>query len=359
MRAFNTVFFKELLIFLRSAGLVAIVLYAFIVDVYVTGEGIEIKPKNVSVGYVNFSDSILPEKILSHLHQPEFQEPRLFTSQKELSDAIFNKEILVGIVFQSDFEKNLLKDGKTQLDILLDSTAASQSYITLYYLQNIVMDMIPFKSNLELKLHKLFNQNADTHMYMSFTDFISMLTLIGVILSASVFVKEKEEGTWDIMLLMPVDSKIIILAKAFSQVFIVICGSILSMGFVVLTIFNTPFNGSFLDFFMLTLLYSLTLAGIGLFIAAVAKDIMQVAQLSMLIMMPLIFLSGTWTPIYSMHPLLQKLSLISPLRYYVEGSESVVFRGTATVDLLQYYIPLAIIGTALFLFGFKKIGRLF
>ncbi len=359
MRIFGTVFFKELLIFLRSIGLVAVVLYSFTIDVYIAGEGIEVKPKNVSVGYVDYSNSILPQKILSHLHPPEFKKPKPFTSQKELSQAIFNKEILVGLVFESDFEKSLLTDGKTKLNILLDSTAAAQSYITLYYLQNIVMRFVPQKEGFELKTHKLFNQNADTHMFISFSEFISVLTLIGVILSAAVFVKEKEEGTWDIMLLMPVDSKIIILAKAFSQVFIIICASILSMGYVVLTIFNTPFNGSFLDFFMLTLLYSLTLAGIGLFIASVSKDIMQVAQISILIMMPLIFLSGAWTPIYSMHPLLQKLSLLSPLRYYIEGSESVVFRGTATVDLLQYYIPLAIIGTALFIFGFKKIGRLF
>ena len=110
---------------------------------------------------------------------------------------------------------------------------------------------------------------------------------------------------------------------------------------------------------LLSLLYSLTLAGIGLFIAAASQTIMQVAQLSMLIMLPLIFLSGAWTPIYSMPPFLQKLSLISPLRYYIEGSESIFFRGTGWEDLWSYFVGVTILGIITFWYGYKKIGKLF
>ncbi|EDP73821.1 ABC transporter permease, partial [Hydrogenivirga sp. 128-5-R1-1] len=139
MKAFFTVFMKEILTFFRSWGLVLVILYSFTLDVYIAGKGFEVKPRNVSVGYVDYSDGVISKKILNHLHRPEFQEPKRFNSQEELSKAIFNKEITVGLVFDSDSEKNLLKNGKAKVNVLLDSTAAAQAFLTLSYIQNIVL----------------------------------------------------------------------------------------------------------------------------------------------------------------------------------------------------------------------------
>ena len=359
MRTLIVVIGKELLVFLRSAGLMVALLYSFTADIYIAGAGIQIKPRNVKVGYVDNTAGGLSLKILSHLHKPEFLPPRRFNSQRHLSNAIFNKEILVGIIFDQDFEKNYREGKSSQLNILLDSTAASQAFTTLVYLQNILSDFSKITLPLEIKSHKLFNQNADNQSFMALTEMLSVITLLTVILTAVVFVKEKEDGTWDIMLLMPVNPKIIILAKSLSQVLIVMGGVILSLGFVILNAFDTPLNGSFWAFMLLTFLYSLSSAGIGLFVAAVSKNVMQVAQLSIIIMMPLIFLSGAWTPIYAMHPVMQWLSILSPLRYYIEGSESIFYRGTDFMDLWQYFSGVLILGITLYWYGFRKIGRLF
>ncbi len=359
MKSFFTVFSKEIISFMRSIPLVAVILYSFTADIYIAGAGMQIKPRNVVIGYVDNSGGGLSQKILSHFHQPEFVTPKPYLSQKALSRAIFNKEVLVGLIFNSDFEKKYKKHEDTQLDVLIDATAASQSLTTLAYLHNIILDFEKVDIPLKLQSHKLFNQNADNHSFMALTELLSMITLLSVILTAIVFVKEKEDGTWDLMLLMPVNPKIIILAKSASQVFIVTAGVVLALGFVILTTFNTPLNGSFWSFMLLTLLYGFSSAGIGLFVAAISKDVMQVAQLSIVIMMPLIFLSGAWTPIYAMSPVFQKLSLISPLRYYIEGSESIFYRGTAFVDLLPYFGGVTLLGVLLYWYGFRKIGRLF
>jgi len=359
MKTFFVVFTKEIFSFMHSFMLVLVVLYSFTIDVYIAGSGIQLKPKNVVVGYVDNSGSGISEKILSHLHKPEFLPPKAFLSQKALSDAIFNKEVIVGIIFDSDFEKSYREGKNTTLNLLLDSTAASQSLTTLSYLQNIILSFEKLNIPIQIKSHKLFNQNADNHTFMGLSELLSVVTMLAIILTAIVFVKEKEDGTWDIMLLMPVDPKIIILAKSFSQVFIVMVGVVLSLGFVTFGAFDTPMNGSFWTFILLTFLYALSTAGIGLFVAAVSKSIMQVAQLSIIIIMPLIFLSGSWTPIYAMHPFFQYLSLISPLRYYIEGSESLFYRGTSFVDMLPYLSGVAIIGLIVYWLGFRKIGKLF
>jgi len=359
MRIFSIIVSKELLSFLRSVMLVLVVLYSFTVDVYIAGEGIQLKPRNVVVGYVDKTGGGLSQKILSRLHKPEFKTPVPYTSQKALSKAIFNKEAMVGMIFDADFEKNF-RSGKTaQLNLLLDATSASQSLTTFTYIQNIIFDFQSMNLPLELKTHKLFNENADNHSFMALTELLSVITLLVVILTAIVFVKEKEDGTWDIMLLMPIDPKITILAKTFSQVIIVMVGTVLAVGFVLFGAFDVPMNGSFWAFMLLTFFYSFSSAGIGLFVAAVSKDVMQVAQLAIIIMMPLIFLSGAWTPVYAMHPVFQKLSLFSPLRYYIEGTESIFFRGTEFVDLWPYFSGVLVLGILLYWYGFQKIGKLF
>ncbi len=96
-----------------------------------------------------------------------------------------------------------------------------------------------------------------------------------------------------------------------------------------------------------------------LLILTISTTVIQIAQLTILIVMPIIFLSGAWTPVYAMHPVLEKLSLISPLRYYIEGSESIFFRGSSFVDLLPYFSGVLILGIFLYWFGFRKIGKLF
>ena len=359
MKAFFTVFMKEILTFFRSWGLVLVILYSFTLDVYIAGKGFEVKPRNVSVGYVDYSDGIISQKILTHLHKPEFQEPKRFNSQEELSKAIFNKEITVGLVFDSDFEKNLLKNKKTQVNVLLDSTAAAQAFLTLSYIQNIVLRFSYLNFPVDIKIHKLFNQNADTEKFLAFSEFLSVITLMGVILSAVVFVREKERGTWDLMLLMPVNSKIIILAKSISQIVIILLNTIICVGLILFAVFDIPINGNFFSFILLTFIFLFSITGIGLFIASIATDMFKVAQMSVIIMMPMIFLSGAWTPIYSMHPIIQYLSYLSPLRYYIEGSISIFFRGIPSIDLIPYFITLSILSFGLYIFGFRKIGRLF
>ncbi|WP_201352906.1 ABC transporter permease [Hydrogenimonas urashimensis] len=359
MRLFLTLVMKEIIAFFRSWGLVAVVLYSFTLDIYIAGKGIEMQAKNVSVGYVDDTGGGISMKILSRLHAPEFQKPVRFLSQKALYDAIRNREIMVGLLFDHDFETSYEKTGRTQLNLLLDAISATQSFQALQYLQNIVLDFSNLRVPIELKIHRLFNPNARTDWFMAVAEMLSVTTLLGVILTAAVFVREKENGTWDIMLLMPIDPKLIILAKSFSQVIILMFGVVIATGIVLFGAFDVPVNQSLWAFFLLSFFYAFTSAGIGLFVAAVSRSMLQVAQLAILIMMPLIFLSGAWTPIHAMHPLLQDLSLLSPLRYYIEGSESIFFRGTEFVDLWPYFAGVIILGAILYLYGFRKIGKLF
>ena len=359
MKSFKAIFLKEILLFLRNVGLVFFIMYAFTLEVYTAGNGIKVKPKHVSIGYVNYSGEKLPAEILSHFHYPEFEQPKMFLSEKELKKAIFDKKIMVGLIFDSDFTKNFYKNRHTTLNVLVDATASAQAQVTLIYLNQILLKLSNEKFPLEFRIHKLFNQNSNSPWFMGLTELINVVTMLILILVSIVFVKEKEAGTWDIMLLMPVDGRIIILAKVVSQIVVLMVGVFISVGIVIFGVFNTPINGNLWFFFLLSFIFSFALSGIALVIAAFSKSVMQVAQTSMLVMLPLLFLSGAWTPISSMAPFLQKLTLLSPVRYYIEGTEAIFFKGTGFYDLLPYFISETVIAVVLFYIGFKKIGRLF
>ncbi|MEA3372939.1 MAG: ABC transporter permease [Campylobacterota bacterium] len=361
MKAFIAVLGKELLEFMRLPFLVLLILYIFTIEIYVAGAGITLEAKNISVGVVDYTPRVISTKILNHLHAPHFQHPIHYTSQEKLFEDIKNKKIMVGIVFESDFEKNVYKNGGAKLNLLLDTTASAQAFLAHLYLQNILYDFqkVMNLSPIIIDNHKLFNPNAEFTYFMSITELLAIISLLSVLLSAMVFVNEKENGTWDLMLLMPVNTKTIILAKILSQVLIIMAGTIMAVGLIIFAVFDSPFNGSFSIFLLLTFLYAFTSAGIGLFVAAVSETIMEVAQLAILIMMPMIFLSGAWTPVYAMHPVLEALSYLSPLRYYIEGAQSIFFRGTDVFDLWPYFLGVMSLGSILFWLGVRKIGKLF
>jgi len=168
MKYFFSVLLKELTSFSRSYALLFVVLYAFTVDIYIAGSGMEVEAKNVSIGLVDKSAGGISKKIISNLHEPEFQAIKLFKSQKDLSRAIYNKEIMVGLIFDGDFEKNYYAKRNPQINILMDATSASQSLMALGYLQNIIMDFNAIHLPISLKIHKLFNQNAKYKIFYEF-----------------------------------------------------------------------------------------------------------------------------------------------------------------------------------------------
>lgn len=350
---FFAVLFKEFLTFFRSFGLVAFILYAFTLDLYVISTGIEMKPRNITVGYVDFTQGINSNRILSHLNKPEFRKPIKYLNEKELKNEVLNKKIMIGIIFDSDFDKT------KHINIIADAISASQTQLAITYIQNILINSMNISIPLNVKVHKLFNQNADTKLFMAVTEIINIVTMMVILLVAVTFVREKEKGTWDIMLLSPMNSLSIILAKALSQILIVMGALFISLGIVLFGLIGVPLNGSLPLFFFSTFVFAFALSGIGFFIASVSSSIIQVSQLSFLILMPLIFLSGAWTPIHDMSFFNQLLSLFSPFRYYIEITQDIFFRGSDISMIMPNILYMGLIGIVLFLYGYKKIGKLF
>ena len=347
----------------RSKGMMIFIFYIFMVDVYIAGQGINIDAKNVNIGILDEAgSSFYVGKIVSKLHEPEFGDIFYYHDRGKLFSDIKNKKILAGLVFPEDFDRNFADGKKTDIQLLLDSTVAVISYFVYTYIVNIISE-IQLQQNLrvpvQLDIHKLFNPNASAIPLFSLRELVFAVTLLSIMLSATVFVKEREQETWDLMLLVPVDNKIMIFSKILSQIVIINVGFYCTLGIIIFGVFGVQTDGNVLAFLLLTLLYTITMSGLGLFIAAIAKNMAQVGMFSILAIIPMDFLSEGFTPL-SVKPLvMQWLSYLSPMRYYTIGMGNLVFRGSDVVYSWPEFLGLFIIALLVFTIGIKKLGRLF
>jgi len=354
---------KEWLDLFRSKGLIFFVFYLFVINIYIAGEGINIDARGVNIGILDEKgNSVYVTKIVTHFHPPEFKKIYFYSDRNKMYEEIKNKKIMAGLIFPKDFDR-FFSDGKrVKVQLLLDTTVATLSYYTYTCLVNVInnfqIENIQ-KGSIIVDKHRLFNQNSSAKPYISLRELISAITLLSMILTASVFVREKDQDTWDFMLLAPVNSYLIILSKIISQVLVIMVGFFLSIGVVLFGIFQIPVRGSFTAFIIVTFLYSIATCGIGLFIASISKNITQVGLLTIFILIPLNFFSGGTSPIYSKPAIIQFISYLSPLRYYTETAYNLVFRGTEIKYMLDDFLGISIIALILFIYGVRKIGRLF
>ncbi len=357
MRAILAVIFKELILFFRSKGLVFFVLYAFTMEIYISGTSFELKPKNVAVGYVDYTDGTpVVNEIIHSLRKPEFKKPVPYPDEKSLEKAIYEGEITAGLIFPADFEEKLFRGETAQIELYLDATSAGQSFLTYGYIAKMLLHKFS-EQKLRIKFKKLFNPNGDTKYYTPLSEMVSVATLLGIVLSAAFFVREKEENTWEITLTQPVDIRLVVFAKLLAQTVVLTLSVLISLGLVLFGIFDIPFKGSFFLFLLFTVVYAMAMGGIGLFVAAVTDSMLGVALLTILILLPMTYLSGNWTPPQTMEPATRLLSHLSPLNYYYDAVRHLFFIGDR-LFVLKDLTALTVMSLLLVVFGMNRLQRL-
>jgi ABC-2 type transport system permease protein len=175
--------------------------------------------------------------------------------------------------------------------------------------------------------------------------------MVSLLLTAANLVREKEHGTVERLLVSPARPVEIFLAKIIPTVVLVMILSAASFLLVLVPVFGLPIRGSLVLFYSVTALYVFAMASMGIAIALVARNMAQAVMIMILILQPMIFLSGAWNPPESMSPWLQGISLMSPLRYYIDFAFGVILKGNGIAVLVWDVVGIAILGAVLFTFS--------
>lgn len=204
-----------------------------------------------------------------------------------------------------------------------------------------------------------FNPNILTAWFMSLLEFFNVTTMVSLLVTAAALVREKEYGTIEQLLVTPARTWEIFFAKITPTIFAVGVLSFLSIFFVIKGIFKVPIRGSLFLFYPVMLFYVFTMSSLGIAIATVARNLAQSMMLMLVILTPMLMLSGAWTPPESMQPIMQYLSLVSPMRYFIDFGYSVLFKGNGIKYVWHDIVGIVFLGVILFGFSVYRFRKTF
>lgn len=172
-------------------------------------------------------------------------------------------------------------------------------------------------------------------------------------------VREKERGTVEQLLVSPLSPLQVMLPKVLAMTAVIVAGAAIGLGAILETIFDVPLKGSLWLFFAITTLYVVSLSGLGLLVATMTRNLAQAAMLAILILAPMLFLSGLWTPPEAM-PLVMRYGMyVSPLHYYIDASYGILLKGAGISILWPQVLGIVGFGAPVFGFGLWRFRKQF
>ena len=268
----------------------------------------------------------------------------------DIAPWIDNQRVLIVIQIEQDFERRLLQGQTVDVQVIADGRNSNTAGIALGYVGNVIES---FNANwrathgqrgtpVQATIRAWYNPNLETRWNM-IPSLIATLTMIQTfILMAMSVAREREQGTFDQLLVTPFRPAEIMAGKALPAMLIGIIQATTIL-FVAQFWFHIPFIGSFVTLYISLSLFLLAAVGIGLLLSSFAATMQQAMLYSFLVIMPFVLLSGMTTPISSMPDSLQYLTLLNPLRYAIEIVHRVYLEGAGLDALVPQLWPLALI----------------
>jgi len=200
----------------------------------------------------------------------------------------------------------------------------------------------------ELALRARFNPALEKSWFGGLSNIINQITMLSIILTGAALIRERERGTVEHLLVMPVTPAEIMLSKIWSMGLVVLAAAALSLNLVVRGLLQVPVEGSLPLFFSGAALHLFATTSMGIFLATIARNMPQFGMLMMLTIVPLQMLSGGATPRESMPELVQDIMLAAPTTHFVELGSAILFRGAGLDVVWPQFLALAVIGATLF-----------
>lgn len=353
---------KELRGLARDPMLVILILYAFTLSIYTASTAMPETLNKAAIAIVDEDQSPVSSRILTAFYPPYFSIPTLISPHE------MDKRMDAGIdTFALDippnFQRDLLAGRSPTIQLNVDATRMSQAFSGGGYIQSIVTSEVSEYLNryrggtevpVDLALRARFNQELDKGWFGAINNVISSITMLSIILTGAALIREREHGTIEHLLVMPVTPVEIMLSKIWSMGLIVLIASAIAIIFVVQGVLKVPTQGSVTLFLTGAALHLFATTCMGIFLATVAGSMPQFGLLLMLVLLPLQALSGGVTPRESMPQVIQDVMLAAPNTHFVILAQSILFRGAGLDVVWPQLLALVLIGAALFVFALRR-----
>lgn len=356
---------KELWSLWRDPTMLVLIIYVFTVAVYTAANAMPETLSRAPIAVVDEDDSPLSRQILSAFCPPYFTPPQMI-SMVEMDQGMDAGRFTFALYIPQGFQRDVLANRSPDLQLNVDATRMSQAFTGSGAVQQIVMgeineflqrERVAALPPVDLVLRARFNPALEKSWFGSLMQVINYITMLSIVLTGAALIREREHGTIEHLLVMPVTPTEIMLAKVWSMGLVVLVASAASLNLVVRGILGVPIEGSLLLFFSGAALCLFATTSMGIFLATLARNMPQFGMLMILTIMPLQMLSGGSTPRESMPDLVQTIMLAAPTTHFVEVGQAILYRGAGLETVWKPFLALAVIGCVMFgasLLRFRK-----
>ncbi len=360
MRAWINIYWlglKELRSVLSDFVMLLLIIYSFSLAIYAQSTATSESVNNASVAIVDEDHSALSRTIANALYPPYFKVPILI-SPSEIDDAMDSDTYMFVVSIPPNFERDVRKGERPSVQINIDATAVTQASLGNTYIQNIITDEVNHyitrsdedtEYPVELVQRRAFNPNGTGMWFGAINALLNQISMLTIILTGAALLREREHGTIEHLLVMPLTSFQIVMSKVWANGLIILVSFMLSTFFVVEWILDVSIAGSRLLLFGGTALYLLAAAAIGIFLGTIARTMAQFALLLLMVIIPIMMLSGGLTPIESQPEVIQPVTWLLPSRHYMAFAQAVVFRGANITIVLPEMLKILGLGSAFFI----------
>ncbi|SEJ83875.1 ABC transporter permease [Paraburkholderia diazotrophica] len=356
---------KELWSLLRDPIMLVLIVYTFTVSIYSAATAQPDTLHKAPIAVVDEDASPLSARIVEAFFPPQFVTPVLI-SASEVDRGLDTGKYTFALDIPPNFQRDVLAGHRAAIQLNVDATRMSQAFTGSGYVQQIVSGEVEafaqrYRASaplpVDIAMHMRFNPNLEHVRFGALMEIINSVTMLSIILTGAALIREREHGTIEHLLVMPVTPTEIMLSKVWSMGLVVLAAAAFSLTFVVRGALHVPVEGSVALFMMGAALHLFATTSMGIFLATLARSMPQFGMLIVLVLLPLQMLSGSVTPRESMPRIVQDIMLAAPTTHFVELGQAILYRGAGIDVVWKPFCALLAIGTALFALSLRRFRK--
>jgi len=356
---------KELRSLQHDLALVLLILWAFSMGIYSAATSMPESLHNAAIAVVDEDQSQLSERLIQAFQEPYFRTPERI-DLSEMDRGMDSGRYTFTLNIPPNFQRDVLAGRSPAIQLNVDATQVSMAFTGAGYIQNIGASEVAefvrryrgdLQQSAELVLRVQFNPNLTRAWFGSVMEVINQITMLSIILTGAALIREREHGTVEHLLVMPVTPLEIMLAKVWSMGLVVLTAATLSLLLVVQSWLQVPIEGSIALFLVGAALHLFATTSMGIFFGTVARSMPQLGLLIILVLLPLQILSGGTTPRESMPELVQQIMLAAPTTHFVALAQAILYRGAGFAIVWPYMLAIAAIGTLFFVAALTRFRK--
>ena len=347
---------KELRSIRADPIVMVLIVYTFSVAIYTVATGAKLEVEHASVGIVDDDQSQLSRQIQAAIAEPYFKPPQELSITEVDAAMDLNRFVFV-VEIPSGLEADVLAGRQPRVQIGVDATAMAHAGNGAIYLQSIInAEVLRFvgrgtastEQPIDLVVRSRFNPNLKSIWFNAVMQIINNITILSVILTGAAMIREREHGTVEHLLVMPVTPTDIMFSKIAANGLVILLAAMISLKVVVEGFLEVPIAGSLLLFLAGAALYQFSVTALGLLIATFTTSMPQFGLVALPVLVIMNLLSGSTTPTETMPEWLQQVMLVSPSTHFVGFAQAVLYRGADLSIVWPQILSLAAIGAVFF-----------